>query len=79
MSSNVVKTVGLSSKVSTRKRKHSSSDEEDSRTSHLHSIVKVKERKYVDINFVTVYMYVRVSSSLRVHSFGAILSILIPV
>ena len=45
MTSNVVKTVGLSSKGSTRKRKHSLSDEEDSKTSHLHSIVKVKERK----------------------------------
>ena len=45
MSGNVVKTVGLSSKDHTRKRKHSSSDEEDSRTSNLHSIVKVKERK----------------------------------
>ena len=45
MSGNVVKTVGLSSKDHTRKRKHSSSGEEDSRTSNLHSIVRVKERK----------------------------------
>ncbi|KAL9958254.1 hypothetical protein ACROYT_G035248 [Oculina patagonica] len=45
VSSNVVKTVGLSSKGSTRKRKHSSSDEEDSRAANLHSIVKVKDRK----------------------------------
>ncbi|XP_015761878.1 PREDICTED: zinc finger CCCH domain-containing protein 14-like [Acropora digitifera] len=43
--SNVVKTVGLSSKGSSRKRKHSSSEEEDSRASQLHSIVKVKDRK----------------------------------
>ena len=45
--SNVVKTVGLSSKGSSRKRKHSSSEEEDSRASQLHSIVKVKDRKLV--------------------------------
>ncbi|XP_020605748.1 zinc finger CCCH domain-containing protein 14-like [Orbicella faveolata] len=44
-SSNVVKTVGLTSKGSTRKRKHSSSDEEDSQGTNLHSIVKVKDRK----------------------------------
>lgn len=44
-SSNVVKTVGLTSKGSTRKRRHSSSDEEDSRVTNLHSIVKVKDRK----------------------------------
>ena len=44
-SSNVVKTVGLTSKGSTRKRKHSSSDEEDSRGTNIHSIVKVKDRK----------------------------------
>ena len=43
--SNVVKTVGLTSKGSTRKRKHSSSDDEDSRATNLHSIVKVKDRK----------------------------------
>ena len=45
MGSNVVKTVGLSSRGSTRKRKHSSSGDEDSRTSNLPSVVKVKERK----------------------------------
>lgn len=45
MGSNVVKTVGLSSRGSTRKRKHSSSDDENSRTSNLPSVVKVKERK----------------------------------
>lgn len=45
ISTNVVKTVGLSSRDTVRKRKHSSSDEEDSRASNLHSVVKVKERK----------------------------------
>ncbi|XP_068688101.1 zinc finger CCCH domain-containing protein 14-like [Montipora foliosa] len=44
-SDNVVKTVGLSSKGSSRKRKHSSSEEDVSRASNLHSVVKVKERK----------------------------------
>ena len=50
ISTNVVKTVGLSSRGSVRKRKHSSSDEEDSRASHLHSVVKVKDRKYVKLS-----------------------------